>query len=49
MQITKFAAPLMEHPVTLISTGENGAYLMNWVWISDYQAGLTDEPGYDNL
>lgn len=34
---------------TLISPGENGAYVMSWVWIYDYQAGLNNDSKDDDL
>lgn len=30
-------------PDTLISPGDNGAFVMSWVWVYNYQAGIAED------
>lgn len=30
-------------PDTLISPGDNGAFVMSWVWVYNHQAGIADD------
>ena len=34
---------------TVISPGDNGAFVMSWVWVYNHQAGIADDFGDEDL